>query len=54
MPPLNGLCYATSAPACRIPTDGNNARYIAKPDGCTPDGVNQDTNEPCVYTPEMR
>lgn len=36
-----------------IPTDGNKARYIAKPDGCQPDGLYSDGTA-CVYTPEMR
>lgn len=40
-------------PPCRIPTDGNKARYIAKPDGCQPDGLYSDGTA-CVYTPEMR
>lgn len=38
----------------RIPSDGNKARYIEKPNGCQPTGVNSNTGEPCVYTSEMR
>lgn len=37
-----------------IPADGNSARYIEKPDGCMPNGVNSNTGEDCVYTSEMR
>ena len=37
-----------------IPSDGNSARYIQKPDGCQPSGTNSNTGEPCTYTPAMR
>jgi AGZA family xanthine/uracil permease-like MFS transporter len=37
-----------------IPSDGNAARYIQKPNGCSPAGTNSNTGEPCAYTPAMR
>lgn len=36
-----------------IPSDGNAARYIEKPDGCQPSGSFAD-GSPCTYTPAMR
>ena len=36
-----------------IPSGGNAARYIAKPDGCSPAGEYEDGSK-CLYTPEMR
>ena len=36
-----------------IPSDGNAARYIAKPDGCLSKGSYEDGSK-CLYTPEMR
>lgn len=41
-------------PARRIPSDGNAARYIEKPNGCTAGNTNSVTGDPCLYTPEMR
>ncbi|KAI3428274.1 hypothetical protein D9Q98_006653 [Chlorella vulgaris] len=37
-----------------IPSDGNAARYIEKPNGCTAGNTNSVTGDPCLYTPEMR
>lgn len=51
-PPLAGILFITFI--SWIPSDGNSARYIAKPDGCTSAGVLQGTDTPCTYTPEMR